>query len=119
MYCRCAISRGPGHVRAHLRAASASLHLDHPEEALTYYRQALHIDPSCSAAQVGQDRYLHAGSWNAGWKLLILKKVLRVWEQVCFDQDATKHDRLAHSGGKHYDLTNATQMTATPYSKQV
>ena len=49
---RCAIARAPGHVRAHLRAAQACMHLDRPEEALELYRQALDLEPQCMPAQV-------------------------------------------------------------------
>ena len=55
---RCAIARAPRHMRAHLRAAQACMHLDRPEDALELYRQALDLEPQCTPAQVLQVRSL-------------------------------------------------------------
>ena len=54
MHVRVALARDEGYYRAHLRRATALLHLRRPLDARQAYQRALSLSPSCAAAQVGE-----------------------------------------------------------------
>lgn len=66
---RHAVKRDPQNVKAYIRAGGAQMGLQHPEEALKMYRQAVLLEKANAAAQVSIQQTWRQPTANASTAL--------------------------------------------------